>query len=75
MEEHPLRTLPAAKPALCLQDVFRKTALKAITQRLKAAISTANEATARETDGLFKEQAELGHRQQQLVQGLQALQV
>lgn len=58
-----------------MQDVFRRTAIKAISSRLTASIAAANDQSARQTDELFKEQAELNHRQQELSQGLQAVQV
>lgn len=59
----------------CAQEVFRKAAVKAVSGRLTAAIAAANAQTAKETDELFQEQTELGHRQRELDKGIQALQV
>lgn len=58
-----------------LQEVFRATAIKALSERLTQTIASANEQVARDTDQLFEEQAELGRRKQELDRGLQEAQV
>lgn len=58
-----------------VQEVFRTTAIKALSERLTQTIAGANEQAARETDQLFEEQAELGRRKQELDRGLQEAQV
>ena len=58
-----------------MQDVFRTTAIKALSERLTQNIAGANEQAARDTDQLFEEQAELGRRKQELDRGLQEAQV
>ena len=60
---------------LGLQEVFRTTAIKALSERLTQTIASANEHAARETDQLFAEQAELGRRKEDLDRGLQEAQV
>ena len=58
-----------------MQEVFRTTAIKALSERLTQTIGGANEQAARDTDQLFEEQAELGCRKQELDRGLQEAQV
>lgn len=58
-----------------MQEVFRETAIKALSERLTQTLASANEQAARDTDQLFEEQAELGRRKQDLDRGLQEAQV
>ena len=58
-----------------MQEIFRETAITALSERLTAAITAANAEAAKETDRLFEEQAELGRRRQELDRGVGAVQV
>ena len=58
-----------------LQAIFREAAIKTLSERLTSSIAIANEQTARETDQLFNDQAELGNRGRAIEQGLNQAQV
>ena len=60
---------------MLVQGIFREAAVKTLSDRLTAALTVANEQTARETDQLFNEQAELGQRGRALEQLLAQAQV